>query len=95
MSRACSVDLLIWRYLNGNEFELSCEDRTRLTCTGLGPEKANLAQNYGGLPKEVTFAVLGCLRLQLELVKQAKARGTSLRVINMCKSEIHFTAIRG
>lgn len=59
----------------------------------MGPEQANLAQSYGGLPKEVTFVVLAFLRLQLELVKEVKARDTNLRVINKYKCMIHFTAI--
>lgn len=66
---------------------MSYDNKTiRLTIQATGQSRL-----IEGLSKEVMFVVLGCLRLQLELIREVKARDTYMRVTSICMT--HSRAI--
>lgn len=71
---------------------MSYDNKTiQLTIQAMGQSRLIKLRAIEGFSKEVMFVVLGCLRLQLELIREFKARDTYMRVTSI--RMIHFRAI--
>lgn len=62
---------------------MSYDNKIQLTIQTMGQSRLIKLRAIEGLSKEVMFVVLGCLRLQLELIREVKARDTYLRVTSI------------